>query len=398
MCDPDDSLGGTLQAKGGSVMSATPISVRTVLGIFVLALAGALPGSAQLVPPGKTTDQFYKNIQVLHGMPAEDLLPEMRLFAGALGGDCEFCHVQGDLSKDDKETKQKARQMIAMVLSLNKISFGGRTMVTCYTCHRGNSQPVTMPILPTVERSPEELERKATLPSADEVVAKYIQAIGGEQAIRKVTSRAITGTQIIPTGGGGRIPVEAQVVRYVKAPNLLMSVYRTDKFAISDGFDGMTAWSQDAKGTVANARSFDEMRIKANADLYGAVDLKQQYSGLTVMNMERVNGHDAYLLQSSAQAGGIFEQFYFDAQTGLLLRMVAVQPTPLGNFPSEEDYDDYRNTGSGVKIPFLVTTTPASANSSLAVTSTLRIAKVEDNVPIENAKLVKPESKAPQQQ
>ena len=380
-------------------MSATRISVRTVLGIFVLALAGALPGSAQLLPPPeKTTDQFYKNIQVLQGMPAEDLLPEMRLFAGALGGDCEFCHVQGDLSKDDKDTKKTARQMITMVMSLNKTSFGGHTMVTCYTCHRGNSQPVTMPILPTVERSPEELERKPTLPAADEILTKYVQAIGGEQAIRKVTSRTITGTQTIPTGGGGRIPVEAQMVRYLKAPNLLMSIYRTDKFTISDGFDGMTAWSQDAKGAVANARSFDEMRIKANADLYGAVDLKQQYNGLTVMNIEKVNGHDAYLLQSSAQAGGIFEQLYFDTRTGLLLRIVTIQPTPLGNFPSEVDYDDYRDTGSGVKIPFLVTTTPALANSSLAVTSTLHVAKVEDNVPIDNAKLVKPESRAPQRQ
>lgn len=370
---------------------------RPTLGTaFMLALVAILPASAQLPTPvpGKPAEEVYKNIQVLRGLPSEALLPEMRLFSGALGGNCDFCHMAGDNSKDDKATKKTARQMIVMVTSLNQTSFGGRTLVTCYTCHRGNSQPVTEPTLPTVERSPEELEAKPALPAADEILTKYIQALGGELAIRKVTSRLITGTETIPTGGGGRISVSAQVERYIKAPNLLLNVYHTDKFTISDGFDGKAAWLQDAKGAVSSPRSFDLTRAKRTADLAYALDLKNEFSGLTVLNTEKVNYRDAYVLQASPQPNGVVERLYFDTQTGFLLRILTLQPTRLGNFPSEVDYDDYRETGSGVKMPFLISATPALTSTALASTSTLRVEKVQDNIPIDDQKLAKPQPKA----
>jgi photosynthetic reaction center cytochrome c subunit len=374
-------------------MRAAAKFLRAIGAIFVASILFAVAAWAQQPPPmpGKTAEQVYKNIQVLRGLPADLVFPEMRLFAGALGGNCEFCHVAGDTSKDDKITKRTARQMIVMVTTLNKTSFGGKTEVTCYTCHRGSSQPVTEAVLPTVERSPEELEEKPALPSVDAILTKYIQALGGETAIRKVTSRLIMGTQTIPTGGGGRISVSAQLERHIKAPNLLLNVYHTDKFTISDGFDGMSAWSQDAKGAVSSPGSFDLVRAKRNADLYAALKLKQEYGDLDVVQMEKVNNHDTYVLQASAQNSGVVEKLYFDVQTGLLLRTLMLQPTPLGNFPSEVDYDDYRDTGSGVKVPFLVSTTPALTSTALATTSTLRVEKVQDNVTIDDGKLVRPQ-------
>ena len=377
-------------------MHAAPKFLRAIGAIFAVSILFAIAASAQQPPPmpGKTAEQVYKNIQVLRGLPADLVFPEMRLFAGALGGNCEFCHVAGDTSKDDKITKRTARQMIVMVMTLNKTSFGGKTEVTCYTCHRGSSQPVTEAVLPTVERSPEELEEKPALPSVDAILSKYIQALGGETAIRKVSSRLIMGTQTIPTGGGGRISVSAQLERYIKAPNLLLNVYHTDKFTISDGFDGTSAWSQDAKGAVSSPGSFDLVRAKRNADLYGALKLKQEYGSLDVVQMEKVNNHDTYVLQASPQNSGVVEKLYFDAQTGLLLRTLMLQPTPLGNFPSEVDYDDYRDTGSGVKVPFLVSTTPALTSTALATTSTLRVEKVQDNVTINDGKLVRPQPRS----
>jgi hypothetical protein len=56
------------------------------------------------------------------------------------------------------------------------------------------------------------------------------------------------------------------------------------------------------------------------------------------------------------------------------------------------DFDDYRDTGSGVKIPFTVHLSPAGARTETGATSTLRITRVQDNVPIDEAKLVKPVS------
>jgi hypothetical protein len=87
------------------------------------------------------------------------------------------------------------------------------------------------------------------------------------------------------------------------------------------------------------------------------------------------------------------ERLFFDTQTGLLLRKVTVVPTAGGNFPQEVDYDDYRDTGSGVKIPFTIRLIPGTLGNSLAVVSTIKVQKVQDNVAIDSAKFAKPASK-----
>jgi outer membrane lipoprotein-sorting protein len=361
--------------------------------VYVASIAGAQ------LPPGsesKTAEQVYKNIQVLQGTPMDLFLPEMRLFEAALGVNCEYCHLEQDRSKDDLEAKQTARKMIAMVREINK-NFDGRTVVTCYTCHRGNVEPVGVTMFPSVERTELNEEEKAKIPppnypTVDEVLKKYAQAIGGEQAARKITSRVITATQDIPTGAGGRMPVQAQVEIYQKAPNLVLTVYRTDKFTIADGFDGTNSWAQSARGIVSNDFGIDLARAKRNADFYLGLDFKSEYTRLTVTGTEKVNNRDAYVLTGIVRGAGP-DRLYFDTGTGLLLRRLTLQPTPFGSTPTEVDYDDYRDDGSGVKLPFVVRMTPGSAGAVLAVSSTIRIQKVQENVSLDDSKFVRPQSK-----
>jgi photosynthetic reaction center cytochrome c subunit len=383
-------------------MHSTVVSMRKVGAAFVLALATALIALAQQPPPGpagKTAEQVYKNIQVLQGTPVDQFLPEMRLFGAALGVDCNFCHLEEDRAKDDKEAKQTARKMISMVRDINKNSFRGQLEVTCYTCHRGDLEPVGIPILPTVERPELDEEQKPpVLPSADEILSKYIQALGGEQALRKVTSRMITATQDLPTGPGGRTPVQARVEQYAKAPNLQLNIYHSDKFTISDGFDGTTAWSQDAKGAVTDATGPDLIRAKRDVDFYESLNLKQEYSRLAVRPVEKVNNRDAYLVIGFPRGGGLPERFYFDVQTSLLLRRLTLLPTQLGNSPWQVDYDDYRDTGSGVKFPFVIRMIPGTSAAVLARPSTIRVEKVQDNAPIDGGKFANPQSKRTQAQ
>jgi hypothetical protein len=143
--------------------------------------------------------------------------------------------------------------MISMVMDINKTQFGGKQVVTCYTCHNGRPIPADMPVFPVLEPV---AAAKPVLPAVDQILTKYVQALGGEQAIRKVTSRTITGTQYIPTGPGGTTPMPAVVERYQKAPNVIVTTYRTPTYAISQGFDGTTAWSQDQAGRVADTTAF----------------------------------------------------------------------------------------------------------------------------------------------
>jgi photosynthetic reaction center cytochrome c subunit len=353
-----------------------------------LVLAGAVTTSAQVSPAneGKTAEQVYKNIKVLQGTPANELNQSMHLMKGATGMDCLYCHIEREWEKDVKPAKEVARAMITMMMDINKRNFGGRQVVTCNTCHNGRPIPAAMPVFPVFE--PKEVVKPA-LPTVDQILAKYVQALGGEAAIRKVTSRTITGTQYIPTGPGGTVPTPAAVERYQKAPNLVMTIYRAPAYAISQGYNGTTAWSQDQAGRVAEPVALDVARTARASDFYEPLNLKRQYPQMTVRGIETVNSRDAYLVVGVPQ-GDLPESMYFDTQTGLLLRKQTVLSTPIGNSPFQVDFDDYRDTGSGVKFPFLIHMSPATARTELAPEATLRVSKVEDNKAIDDVKFAKP--------
>ena len=363
--------------------------------LAALILAAVFFAHAQGGPPpnpeGKTAEQFYKNIKVLNGTPADQVIESMHLIRGALGIDCEYCHDEMDRASDTKKPKEIARDMMRMMMEINKNNFKGQQEVTCYTCHRGSVDPANTFALPVVEKGEE--PKPQGLPSVDQILSKYVQALGGEQAIRKVTSRVITGTQYIPTGPGGTIPFPATIERSEKAPNLVVNVYRTPTYTISEGFDGTKAWAQDLRGRVAEPGSTDQMRAKRNADFYLPLDLKQTYKEMEVRRIEDVNGRDAYVVVASPQ-GDRPERLYFDVQTGLLVRKWSALPTPAGNAPFQVDYEDYRDTGSGVKFPYLITMNPATPRTEPSTNATIRVIKVQDNAPLDSSKFAKPESKA----
>jgi photosynthetic reaction center cytochrome c subunit len=367
--------------------------IRTVGSVAGLVLAATLVASAQGAPPSpddRTAEQVYKNIKALKGTPANQLNQSMHLIKGALGVDCLYCHIEREWEKDVKPPKAVATAMISMMMDINNRSFGGRQVVTCNTCHNGRPVPADMPVFPVLE--PKE-PVKPVLPTVDQILTKYVQALGGEQAIRKVTSRVITGTQYIPTGPGGTVPMPAMVERYQKAPGVNVTIYRAPTYAIAQGFDGTTAWAQDQAGRVTDAVTLDTRRAKRTADFYEPLTLKQQYAQITVKGIEKVNDHDAYVVVGVPQ-GDSGEWLYFDTQSGLLLRKLTVLPTPAGNSPFQTDFDDYRDTGSGVKFPFLIQMNPATPRTELAPNATLRVTKVQDNAPIEDSKLARPASRA----
>jgi hypothetical protein len=171
-----------------------------------------------------------------------------------------------------------------------------------------------------------------------------------------------------------------------------VNIYHTPTYTISDGFDGTKAWSQDMRGRVAEPQNIDQVRAKRDADFYLPLDLKKVYAKMEVRRIAKVNGHDAYVVAATPQGDNV-ERLYFDVSTGLLIRKASVLPTQAGNSPFQVDYDDYRNTGSGVKFPYLITMSPANPRTVLYGTATINVTKVEDNAPLETSKFAKPESK-----
>src|SRR5580692_4157659 len=151
------------------------LSVRDVsgkLGILALTIAalgmGATSLRAQAPPPGppapaptaadmkgKTADQYYKKIEALKGIPADQVHPAMEYITTALGVGCGYCHVVGHFDQDDKREKHVARSMIQMTMALNETVFDGKREVTCFTCHRGVAKAETTLLL-TGDKMPKE--------------------------------------------------------------------------------------------------------------------------------------------------------------------------------------------------------------------------------------------------
>jgi hypothetical protein len=175
---------------------------------------GATP-AVQAAPQEKTIGQTGKNIKVLGGMPQSQLYPAMRFMAASLGVQCGSCHVirNGwiEASADDKPEKQAARQMIKMVAEMNKTYFQGNPTVSCNTCHRGHRSPqggLVLP-LPIPSRSSNGASTAGStisststsgLPSADDVLNKYLVAVGGKAATDMITSCVVKGSTTTAVG------------------------------------------------------------------------------------------------------------------------------------------------------------------------------------------------------
>src|SRR5258706_6878483 len=204
--------------------------------------AGIELAAAQTPRPA---EQAFKNIQVLKGVPENEIQPTMWFFAASLGVRCRYCHEEDNAKRemDTKPQKLMARRMIEMTMGLNKTTFGGRAAVTCNACHRGSPRPVGVP--PTGEAGPPELSSAAELnktsgtseaPTVDQILSKYEAAIGGASAAQKISSRVIQAT--VADIAGKTTPVEI----LMKAPGTTMIVtHNRDGDAIA-AMNGNSGW------------------------------------------------------------------------------------------------------------------------------------------------------------
>ncbi len=353
--------------------------------VYPVLLTGvlALAASAQAQPAAKTAEQQFKNIQALQGTPADQVFPAMQFISASLGVECEFCHVEGKFDADDKPAKKTARKMIAMTLAINKDSFNARKEVTCFTCHRGAHDPAGTPPVTASDAEPEHAaahaETAAAPPSADQLLEKYVAAVGGAVALHKVTSRVSKGAILAM---GHETPIEL----YAKAPDKRMSVSHSDRGDSITAFDGQSGWlgtrgrpSRDMSGQESDAARLD-------ADFYFPTHIKEIFTSFRVGRPDQINGAAVNTLICMRQ-GQPPVRLYFDQTSGLLLRQVRYADTPVGRNPTQIDYADYREV-DGVKIPFRWTL--ARVNGRF----TIQIQEARQNVAVDESQFKKPDAPA----
>ncbi len=365
------------------------MSVRLV---YAFAAAVFLTAGHAAAQNGKRADEVYKNLKVLGATPADSLNQGMHLISGELGVDCEYCHAEKmDWAKDEKKTKDTARDMMTMMMELNQRWFKGEQAVTCYTCHKGQPIPLSTVALPVPDYFKEK-EPGPAMPPAEQIISKYINALGGEQNLRKITSRIITAQQDIPTGPGGSIPTPAQIEIYQKAPNLVLRIAKTKDMTFLSGYDTKGPWTQDARGRVNSPVELEQIREARNADFYEPLDIVKDFPTLKVEGIEKMGANEAYRVLGEPTRG-VPVRWFFDTKTGLLLRKYTETPTHSGPSPQQIDYSEYRDAGHGVKYPYRIHMEPSGTRTELVSRSTIRIAKIQENVAIDDAKLVRPVSK-----
>jgi len=93
----------------------------------------------------KPAEEVYQNIQIMKGVPATRIPGVMANLTKWLGVDCAHCHVPGEFDKDDKPAKETTRKMFRMVRTIGTDFFAGNNPVTCWTCHRGQAKPQSLP-------------------------------------------------------------------------------------------------------------------------------------------------------------------------------------------------------------------------------------------------------------
>jgi photosynthetic reaction center cytochrome c subunit len=334
------------------------------------------------IPSPRTTEQVYKNIQVLKGVPADQLIPAMQFIAASLGVQCDFCHLENAFDKDDKETKRTARKMMRMMFAINKENFDGHKEVTCYACHRGAHKPVATPViseepvqLALEEKKNDEEGNGGSLPSADKIVERYLQAMGGADAAARISTRVQKGTLTV---GIAQFPVEV----LTKRPANRVTTVRFPNGESVTGFNAQVGWLSTPGHGFHEMSSAEVDASRMDAYPQFAIDLSQTFRELRVQQQETVDGRPTYVVSGIREKSPPV-QLYFDQESGLLIRLLRYVDTPLGLNPTQIDYADYRQEG-GVRTPFRWTVVRPGGRF------TIQIDQMQQNVPIDDEKFVKP--------
>jgi hypothetical protein len=370
--------------------------------VFNWRAIGARGVTQQNTQVDQPVEQVRKNIQVLKGMPDSQLLPVMHFMRTSLGVRCDYCHIaeNGKYWIDDKPTKQIARQHIQMTFDLNKANFSGKTVVTCNTCHQGQTKPASIPLIgqgaftDTTRRVAGDSKPLDLLPTANQVFDKYFQAIGGKAAVDKIRTRLTKGTLLRPkliNSGTTKAAILNRgetwtIETFLKAPDQFLAVITTPDGIIYQGFNGNVGWTKTSSGR-REMSSIEMAQLKRQTDLYRDLKLEQQYSKINVIGKERIGHREVYVIEALS-LDNKSEKLFFDTQSGLLLRRTVLTQTKLGLDPEQTDYEDYREV-DGVMLPFTVRVSYLDDNH-FGTTRTLT--DVRQNVPIDDGKFNMPES------
>jgi outer membrane lipoprotein-sorting protein len=374
-------------------------SSRTILGATaIICVIGVRPAGAQTAVPARPpmAEEVFKNVQVLKGIPANQFMSTMGFFSASLGVNCTYCHPASSAGTwenyaDETGPKQMARRMVRMMSAINQANFGGRRVLTCYSCHRGSRRPKVTPNLAELYGTPppdepDEIQQDPKAPSADRVLDKYLEALGGAERLGKLTSFVARGTY-----QGYEDPGNHPIEVFAQSPDHRTTIVHGLDGDSTTTYDGRSAWvaapDTERPVPVLALADGDLEGAKLDGELSFPARIKQALSQWRVGFPDTIDDRDVQVAQGIT-AGGSPVKLYFDQESGLLVRLVRYSDSPVGRIPTQIDYADYREV-SGIKMPFRWKVTWLDGRSTIELT------EVQPNAPIDAAKFARPRTPSP---
>jgi photosynthetic reaction center cytochrome c subunit len=361
---------------------------RCAASLAAVCLLAATLRAQNTTPAPQITDNIFKNIQLLKGIPVDTFFDAMGMFANAMGNDCTFCHAPTaalDRNAFAIATPriQRARQMIVMVNTINKMYFAGQPRVTCFTCHHGTQAPRSDPNLalqygaPIPDPIARDFPTDTTI-MPNQVFDRHLQAIGGAAAASTLTSFTAKGTYEGFDTAFEKVPVEI----FTRAPNQFTTVVHMSSGDSRRVYNGTGGWlsGPDTALPVINLTdgNLDRARLEAVVAFPAALRnaFPQWRAGRTA------DDDQEYIVLQASENGQPVVNLYFD-ESGMLSRLVRFTLTPVGFVPTQIDYSDYRSV-AGVKMAF------KKVVSQTYMQMTIELTDVQPNVTIDAARFAQP--------
>lgn len=310
----------------------------------------------------------FQNVTALHEMPADQMGKVMNIMSAALGVGCAHCHKGYDFASEDAAKKATARKMITMTLALNKDHFGGRTVVTCMTCHQGQAKPksatesatlvATLPpaVLPPIAQ-PSVLRTEEPDNDVQHILDRFEQAVKSNTSQSAAASQTYQAERIEPTG-------KTEAVNITVVPGKQWKqVTRYQRVDVTESYVDKVAEKRAGESKL-ELKPDEAALIEIEAHLTLGLPLGALFTKWSVAERVVIDQQSMHVLQ--ATDGELNHRFMFDESTGLLRRRTTSQPTVLGTHVLDVAYGDYQPR-AGRQMPMKTTFSMPGVNWQIVI-------------------------------
>ena len=216
------------------------------------------------------------------------------------------------------------------------------------------------------------IENSGSLPTVDEVLDHYINALGGAPALKLINNRVMKGTMDIVGHSRGEA-----FEMYEQAPNKVLYVFHEPGGTNKVGFNGRIGWDQGKTTGVKMLKGADLAQLQIEASFSRPLEIKKNFAKVTLAGMSKIGYRDVYVIDLQHATGAVV-RMYLDAQTYLLARTNTVRRWATVSASAEIYYDDWREV-DGTKQPFSMT------YSFPKVTVSVNVKEIRHNVALDPA-------------